>query len=84
MSQPHRLLPGVYLETVVQGGLQGLLVVLSEPRDALVGFGDLVWEDAEDAGLGLWVPLCHYLDVGGASVEHAHRECSEVGGGRSL
>ena len=71
-----RLLSGVDLETICEGGLEWLVVVLSQFRDTLVGLGELVWNDAKHIGLCLRFPLTHQLDVSWTSVYHTHIHCS--------
>ena len=74
-----RLFSCVDIEAVSEGGLERLFVVLSQFRHALVGHRVLVWNDAKHCGLGLGLPLTYQLDVGGASVHHAHIHCSVQG-----
>ena len=75
-GQPHRLLSGVDVEAVSEGGLERLGVVLSQFHDRVVGLGSLVRNDAKHVGLGLRFPLTHQLQVRRASVQHAHMDGS--------
>ena len=85
----HCFFSGVDLEAVLQTRLQRLLVLLPQFSDTGMGFWDLVWNHAKQGGFSFWFPFCHYLDVGGSSIQHTHVEGSEGGwvwggGGRGV